>query len=169
MFLPVDWCRKALPCLFKPSGASRLNKLARKPPAAHPGPPPPPRRARRCPAGAPPQPEALVRWCRAEPQPRWRWGDAGEGGPGERDPPPSPLLPSAGLVEGELAGAMIKKKRKRKKPQQPQNGKCYVGSVVGGWSLLTFRCIRRWGKVAFCFRLLFLPPPPPPSMFYCFF
>ncbi|KAM6239284.1 homeobox protein cut-like 1 isoform 6-T6 [Spheniscus humboldti] len=38
MFLPVDWCRKALPCLFKPSGASRLNKSARKPPAAHPGP-----------------------------------------------------------------------------------------------------------------------------------
>ncbi|KAJ7405929.1 hypothetical protein WISP_136823 [Willisornis vidua] len=29
--LPVDWRRKALPCLSKPAAASRLNKLARKP------------------------------------------------------------------------------------------------------------------------------------------
>lgn len=36
--LPVDWRRKALPCLSKPAAASRLNKLARKPAAAHPGP-----------------------------------------------------------------------------------------------------------------------------------
>lgn len=36
--LPVDWRRKALPCLSKPAAASRLNKLARKAAAAHPGP-----------------------------------------------------------------------------------------------------------------------------------
>lgn len=152
VFLPVDWCRKALPCLSEPSAASRLNKLAPKPPAAHPG----PLRGGLCGAGAPRQPEhGALMLGRAAAPPEVR-GAGGSGTRSRRDPPPSPRR--------GLEGLSWRERCRKEHPSNPRHGKCCVGSVVGGRSLLTFRCIRRWGEVAFWFRLFFLrsPPHPPP-------
>lgn len=142
--LPVDWRRKALPCLSKPAAASRLNKLARKPAAAHPGP-------RGGGGGAGRRLRQAEGWCADAGQSRTP--AAGEG-----------MLPGAGCGSRSCRPPFpwpgVRERCSDSQPSSPRNGKCCVGSVLRGRSLPTFRCFRRWGKVAFWFRFLCRLPPP---------